>query len=189
MKNFINYFLICIVLCIAFLSGCSTNASRMVSNRLDLESMNSKLETQTIDLSVDGKCPETKSLRVVNGESRSNEYCINNVMGGCRWYVIPKDFSNEIVRYVEKRLRASNIKVGLGSDIIVSLEELKSQEGVWTFGSICKIKVQIIEINYTQTYVGESGSPLGDFAAAYAIHLAVDNFFKDPVFQSYLKCH
>jgi len=151
--------------------------------------MNSKLETQTIDLSVDGKCPETKSLRVVNGESRSDEYCINNVMGGCRWYVIPKDFSNEIVKYVEKRLRASNIKVGLGSDIIVSLEELKSQEGVWTFGSICKIKVQIIEINYTQTYVGESGSPLGDFAAAYAIHLAVDNFFKDPVFQSYLKCH
>jgi len=189
MKNAAIFCLICMVLCIAFLSGCSTNAGRMVSNRLDLEKMNSKLGTQTIDLSVDGKCPETKSLRVVNGELRSDEYCINNVMGGCRWYIIPKDFSNEIVNYVEKRLRASNIKVGIGSDIIVSLEELKSQEGVWSFGSICKIKVQIIEINYTQTYVGESGSGLGDFAAAYAIHLAVDNFFKDPVFQNYLKCH
>jgi hypothetical protein len=161
----------------------------MVSNRLDLENMNSKLGTQTIDLSVDGKCPETKSVRLVNGESRSDEYCINNVMGGCRWYIIPKDFSNEIVKYVEKRLIASNIKVGLGSNIIFSLEELKSQEGVWSFGSICKIKVQIIDINYTQTYIGESGSGLGDYAAAYAIHLAVDNFFKDPVFKSYLKCH
>lgn len=189
MKSFANFCLICVVLWIAFLSGCATNASRMVSNRLDLENMNSKLGTQTIDLSVDGKCPETKSLKVVNGESRSDEYCINNVMGGCRWYIIPKDFSNEIVKYIEKRLTASNIKVGSGSDIIVSLEELKSQEGVWSFGSFCKIKIQIIEINYTQTYVGESGSGLGDFAAAYAIHLAVDNFFKDPVFQSYLKCH
>jgi len=161
----------------------------MVSKRLDRENMNSILGTQTVDLSVDVKCPETKSLRVVNGESRTDEYCINNVMGGCRWYIIPKDFTNEIVKYVEERLSASNIKVGSGRDIIVSLEELKSQEGVWAFGSICKIKMQILEINYTQTYVGESGSGLGDLAAAYAIHLAVDNFFKDPIFQSYLKCH
>ena len=99
----------------------------MVSRQLVPENMNSKLGTQTIDISVDGKCPETKSLRVVNGESRTDEYCINNVMGGCRWYIIPKDFTNEIVKYVENRLSASNIKVGSGSDIIVSLEELKSQ--------------------------------------------------------------
>jgi hypothetical protein len=189
MKNFAHFCLICMVLCIVFLSGCAANASQMVSKRLDRENMNSKLGTQTMDLSVDVKCPETKSLRVVNGESRTDEYCINNAMGGCRWYIIPKDFTNEIVKYVEKRLSASNIKVGSGSDIIVSLEELKSQEGVWSFGSICKIKIQVLEINYTQTYVGESGSGLGDLAAAYAIHLAVDNFFKDPVFQRYLKCH
>ncbi len=142
-----------------------------------------------MDLSVDGRCPETKSLRVVNGETRTEEYCIDKAMGGCRWYVIPKDFTNEITKYVENRLSASRIKVGSGSDIVVSLEELQSQEGVWSFGSICKIKIHIPEIHYTQTYVGESGSGLGDLAAAYAIHLAVDNFFKDPVFQNYLKCH
>ena len=110
-------------------------------------------------------------------------------MGGCRLHIIPRDFTNDIVKYIENRLSASNIKVGSGGDIIVSLEELKSQEGVWTWASICKIKVQILETNYTQTYVGESGSALGDYAAAYAIHLAVENFFKDPIFQSYLKCH
>jgi hypothetical protein len=188
MKNFSLFYFICMASCVFLVSGCSINASQMVSKRLDIENMNSKLETQTMDLSVDGKCPGTKSLQVVNGESRTDEYCINYVMGGCRWYILPKDFTNEVVTYVQKRLNASNIKVGSGSDIIVSLEELKSQEGFWSFGSLCKIKIQITDINYTQTYVGESGSGLGDLAAAYAIHLAVDNFFKDPVFQNYLKC-
>ena len=114
---------------------------------------------------------------------------LNNSMGGCRWYVIPKDFTNDIVKYIENRLRENNIKVGSGSDIIVSLEEIKSQEGVWTFGSDSKLKINVPEINYTQIYIGESGSPLGDYAAAYAIHLAVENFFKDPVIQGYLKCY
>jgi hypothetical protein len=188
MKNFARYCLICIVLGILF-SGCaSTNVSQMVNRRLDPEMLNSKLDTQTIDLSIGSKCQETKSVKIANGESRTDEYCIDHLNGGCRWYIIPKDFTNDIVRYIENRLSAGNIKVGSGSDIIVSLEELKSQEGFWTFGSSCKIKVQIPDINYTQTYVGESGGPLGDYAAAYAIHLAVENFLKDPVLQSYLKC-
>ena len=55
MKNFARFCLICVVLCI-FLSGCAANARQMVSNRLDPEMLNSKLETQTIDLSVDSKC-------------------------------------------------------------------------------------------------------------------------------------
>lgn len=187
MKNCGRFFLFCMVVCAVF-TGCAPNISQMIHNRLDPPTLSTKLGTQTIDLSVDSKCQETKSLRVVNGESRTDEYCINKFIG-CRWHIIPKDFTNEIVTYVEKRLSASNIKVGSGSDIIVSLDELKSQEGAWTFGSICKIKVQISDINYTQTYLAESGGPLGDYAAAYAIHLAVDNFFKDPVFQNYLKCH
>ena len=188
MKNFAYYCLIYVVFCVV-LSGCGAiNARQMVSERLDPEELNSKLETQTKDLSVDSKCKELRSLKVVNGESRTDEYCIDNAMGGCRWYIIPRDFTNEIVKYIENRLSASNIKIGSGSDIIVFLEELKSQEGFWTFGSICKIKVQIVELNYTQTYIGESGGPLGDYAAAYAIHLAVENFLQDPVFQSYLKC-
>ncbi|MBN2591456.1 MAG: hypothetical protein JXA96_16440 [Sedimentisphaerales bacterium] len=187
MKTILSFFRICVVSCI-FLSGCSSNAGKMISKQLDAKMLNSKLETQTIDLSVDSKCSETKSVRVVNGELNTDKYCIDHAMGGCRWYIIPKDFTNDIVKYIENRLIAGNIKVGSGSDIIVSLEELKSQEGAWTFGSTCKIKVEISDINYIQTYIGESGGPLGYHAAAYAIHLAVDSFFKDPVFQSYIKC-
>jgi hypothetical protein len=147
------------------------------------------LGSQTIDLSVGGECPGTKLLGVTNGETRTDNYCINEVMGGCRWYIIPKDFANDIVKYIENRLTESKIKLGSDNMIIVSLEELKSQEGVWTFGSRCKIRIQIPEINYSQDFVGESGGALGDLAAAYSIHIAVDNFFKDPVFQNFIKCH
>jgi hypothetical protein len=183
-----RFFLILVAFCIFFL-GCATNVNQMVSRRLEPKMLNDKLGTQTIDLSDDSKCPDVKAVRVVNGESRTDEYCIDHAMGGCRWFIIPKEFTNDIVKYIENRLIAGNIKVGSGDDIIVTLEELQSQEGTWTFGSTCKIKVQIYETNYTQTYEGESGGPLGDYAAAYAIHLAVEDFLKDPVFQSYLKCH
>jgi hypothetical protein len=187
MKNLVHFFLICLILCFV-LSGCASNVNKMISKRLDPELMRSKLETKKTDLSADSKCSDTKSFRVVNGELKTGKYCIDEFMG-CRMSIIPKDFTNDIVKYIEKRLVESNIRVGSGSDIIISLEELKSQEGFWTFGSSCKIKVNIPEIDYTQNYVGESGGPLGDYAAAYAIHLAVENFFKDPVFQNYLKCH
>lgn len=180
--------IVCIILSI-FLIGCSMNANRMVSKRLDSGDLNGRLGTQTIDLSVGAECPGTKSLRVVSGETRTDNYCINEVMGGCRWYIIPKEFTDDIVKYIENRLTESRIKLGSDNMIIVSLEELKSQEGVWTFGSSCKIRIQIPEINYSQAYVGESGGALGDLAAAYAIHIAVDNFFKDPVFQNFINCH
>jgi hypothetical protein len=179
---------VCIILSL-FLIGCSMNANRMVSRRLDSGDLNNRLGTQTIDLSVGGECPGIKSLGVTNGEARTDNYCINEVMGGCRWYIIPRDFTNDIVKYIENRLTESKIKLGSDNMIIVSLEELKSQEGVWTFGSSCKIRIQIPEINYSQAFVGESGGALGDLAAAYAIHIAVDNFFKDPVFQNFIKCH
>lgn len=187
MKRVAYLGLICLILSVV-LSGCAANVNTMISKRLDTEMLHSKLQTHKTDLSADSKCQNTKSFTVVNGESNTDKYCIDHFMG-CRMYIIPREFTNDIVKYIENRLRESNIKVGSGSDIIVSLEELKSQEGVWTFGSVCKIKVNVPEISYTQTYVGESGGPLADYAAAYAIHLAVENFFKDPVFQGYLKCH
>jgi len=178
----------CIVLCGLFF-GCAINATNRVSNQLDLENLNYKLGTQIVDLSLDGKCPGAKSLKVANAETRTEKYCINDTMG-CRWYIIPKDLADYVVKHIERKLIESNIQVGEGieNQILISLEEIKAIEGVWSFGSSAKINIQIPEINYKQTYIGESGSGLGFHAVAYAIHLSVDNFFKDPVFQKYVRC-
>jgi len=190
MKSIKGVFYIASVIIPIFLSGCAgTNAASMLSRRLDLASLNTRLETKTNDLSVGGECPGIKSLKVINGETRTEKYCIDATMG-CRWYVIPKDFTDLIVKYIESKLIASNVNLskGLDNQIIISLDELKLTEG-FSFGSYCKIKIQIPDINYTNTYVAESGSGLGDLAAAHVIHLAIDNFFKDPVFQNYVRCH
>jgi hypothetical protein len=174
----------------SLLFGCSINVTKRVSNQLDLKNLNQKLETPISDLSVDSRCPGTKSLRVINVETRTEKYCVNDAMG-CKWYVIPKDMTDYVVKYIENKFRESNIKTGeeFDNEILVSLDEMKAIEGVWSFGSSSKIKIQIPDLNYTQTYIGESGSGLGFHAVAYAIHLSVDKFLKDPVFQNYVKCH
>src|SRR5208283_1590686 len=98
-----------------------------------------------------GECPGTKSLKIVNGETRNEKYDI----GDFRFYIVPKDLTNYIAKDIESMLIASNIKVSesLDNKIIVSFEDIKLTEG-WSFGASCKIKVQIPEINYTNTYVG-----------------------------------
>ncbi len=188
LKTNLLFFIGVIVSCVSLLQGCATNAQGMISKRLDIDTMNSKLGTKTDNLADGGMCPGTKSLIIVNTQDRKDQYCINEVLGGCRWYIIPKEFNEEVVSYIGKRLVASNVTVGAGSNLAVSLEKLKSQEGVWSFGSNAELKIHLPDINYTKTYVAENGSGLGDLAAAYAIHLAIDDFFKDPVFQNYLRC-
>ena len=188
MKNFRGFAVVSIILS-CFLFGCAINVTHRVRDKLDLKNLNSKLETQTIDLSADGKCSGTRPLKVVNAETRTDKLRVNDAMN-CKWYVIPKDMTDAVVKHLEKRLIESNLKVGEDYDnkILVSLEEIKAIEGVWSFGSSAKLKIQIPDIPYTQTYAGESGSGLGFHAVAYAIHLSIDNFLKDPVFQDYVKC-
>ena len=189
MNNFRGSGIVPIVL-FCFLFGCAINVTHRVRDKLDLKNLNSKLETQTIDLSADGKCPGTRPLKVVNAEKRTDKLCVNDAMN-CKWYVIPKDMTDAVVKHLENRLIESNLKVGEDYDnkILVSLEEIKAIEGVWSFGSSSKIKIQIPDIDYARTYTGESGSGLGFHAVAYAIHLSIDNFITDPVFQDYVKCH
>ena len=181
---------VCIAGIILLLSGCASNVTSRVNNQMDSENLNQKLGTQANDLAVDGRCPGTKSLKVINAETRTEKYCVNDAMG-CRWYIIPKDMAEYVVKYIDDNLKQSNVKTGSEYDhaILVSLDEIKASEGVWSFGSSSRIKIEIPDINYTQTYRGESGSGLGFHAIAYAIHLSVDKFIKDPVFQNYVKCH
>lgn len=178
---------IAFIVLFSLLFGCAINVTDRVNNQLDLKNLNEKLETRITDLSVDSRCPGTRSLKVINAETRTEKYCVN----GSKWYIIPKDMTDYVVKYIENRLRESNIKAGeeFNNEILVSLEEIKVIEGIWSFGSSSKIKIQIPDINYMQTYVGESGSGLGFHAVAYVIHLSVDKFIKDPVFQNYVKCH
>gem|GEM_PF-3763895 len=184
----ITFVITSIVLC-SFFTGC-INFTRQIGRLMHLENLNYEMETRIIDLSSQGQCPGTRSLRVVNAETRTEKYCINDMMG-CRMHIIPRDFADYVVKYTEDKLHESNIKTTDQSveRILVSLEEVKAIEHGFTFGSLSKIKIEIPSIDYTQTYIGESGSGLGDHAVAYAIHLSVVALLNDPVFQKYVTCN
>ncbi len=166
------------------------NFTSEVGGLLEPEHLNYKMSTQTIDLSIEGKCPGTRSMNVINAEARTAQYCINDTMG-CRMYIIPRDFADYVVGYIEDKFIESHIKISAdsGDKLLVSIEKLKAIEHGFTFGSVSKIKIQIPAINYARTYRGASGSALGNHAAAYAVHLSVVGLINDPVFQKYVTCN
>ncbi len=180
-----------IILIIAgyLVTGClSKNFNPLVDNKLNTKYLNEKLETGKIDLATNGMCPGTLPLMVVNVEKRDERYTIYDVMGSV-WYIIPKGFTDHVVRYIEEKLVESKLTIDKesGKEIDVSIEEIKA-EGEWTLEATSRLKIYIPEIDYTKIYSAVEGSGLGDYAVAYTIHMAVMKFLNDPVFQKYVQC-
>lgn len=188
------------------LIGCARNlneyhgrAFKGVDNVLNSENLNAYLKTQKIDLSVNGKCPGTLPLNVINAETRNERHEVLSEFG-YRHYIIPNEFTDSIVRYIEEMLLESKLAIDeeLGRKIYVSINEVKLEFGktyyygiglYHTFEAHANLKIDIQEINYSQIYSGKEGGATPGNAAAYAIHYAVIDFLHDPVFQKHIKCH
>jgi hypothetical protein len=186
-NNFLNWIIWPIAGCL--LMGCaSVNFNTRVDKKLDTEYLNEKLGTEKIDLSIDGMCPGTLPLKVVNVETRDERYVIYDVMG-VTWYLIPKGFTDHVARYIAEKLIESKLTIDKesGKEIDVSMQEVKA-EGNWSLEATSKFEIHIPEINYTRIYSGVEGSGMGDYAVAYSVHLAVMKFLNDPVFQKYVQC-
>lgn len=175
------------ILCILvlFMSSCCVgNMDPLVKAVLDPAFIQGKLGTEQIDFPSDGQCPGLKSLKVVNDEKNEQrqkiDYCV---------YIIPKGLSELAVEYIETNLREGGVVIDEASEnrILVSLEETLF-EGTFSWAVTVKLKITIPEIDYSQVYKGYEGSGSGNHATAYAIHLAMLEFFRDPVFQKYLQC-
>jgi len=109
--------------------GCvSINFNPRVDKKLDTEYLNEKLETEKIDLSINGMCPGTLPLKVVNVETRDKRYVIYDVMGST-WYLIPNGFTDHVARYIEEKLIESKLTIDKesGKEIDVSIEEVKAE--------------------------------------------------------------
>jgi hypothetical protein len=186
-NNFLNWIIWPIAGCL--LMGCaSVNFNTRVDKKLDTEYLNEKLGTEKIDLSIDGMCPGTLPLKVVNVETRDERYVIYDVMG-VTWYLIPNGFTDHVARYIAEKLIESKLTIDKesGKEIDVSMQEVKA-EGNWSLEATSKFEIHIPEINYTRIYSGVEGSGMGDYAVAYSVHLAVMKFLNDPVFQKYVQC-
>ena len=184
------------VACCVFLSGilascASINLNPHVAHLMNAEYLNNSFQTKPINLAAAGQCPGTLALKVVNKETRKDRYIIYDSMGR-KFYIIPDEFMQYVVKYMEEKLRESKLAVDEvgGKEIYVSIENMREENaaGGWSLWAWAKLKITLPEINYTQIYSGNEGSGLGQNAVAYAVHFAVQNFLEDPVVQKYFQC-
>lgn len=182
---------ICSFVLMGMLSACSYNFTSNVGNRLDPQDLNDAYGTKPIDLSAEGKCPGTLPLKVINKEDRTEEYIIYDSMGRT-FYIIPNQFADYVVRYMELKLQESKVTVDdtKGKEIYVSIEEIKEENaaGGFSLWAWVKLKIAIPEINYSRVYSGEGGSAIGYNSVAYGVHHAVQEFLEDKVVQEYIQC-
>lgn len=147
--------------------------------------------SKPIDLAAAGQCPATRVLKVVNTETKKGETIIYDAMGQ-KFFIIPYEFNQYVVKYMEEKLRESKLTVDetTGKEIDVSIEKIKVElsAGGFAFWAWAELKISLAEINYTQIYFGNEGSGAANNAVAYAVHFAVQHFLEDPVVQKYFQC-
>lgn len=185
--------LICLIsaLMLSLSVGCAGmrhNAGQHMEKLLTLEFMNSKLETQPIDMSNGGNCPGTVPLKVVSVEKNSQQHVFfRNVLH--KHYVVPTEFMDQVATHFENKLVESKLTIDKqnGKAILVSLEEANVEGTIVPEGKLT-IKIQIPDLDYARSYSTVEGSANAYYALAYCVHLAIEQFMKDPVFQQFVQC-
>ena len=188
MKKF-NFFLGTVVF--FMVAGCGGfNINSRIDPYLDPAQLEPETGTQTIDLNENGQCPSvTLIVNPENIETRKEKFLLG-YDGPWDHYLIPKEFIEMAVQYLEKKLIESNVKIDeqSGKKILVSLEDAKTNIGMWTIATTVKLKIALPEINYSNIYTGAEGSVNQLRATAFALDLSINEFLNDPVFQKYVKC-
>ena len=187
------FYIVCCVFLSGILASCAHNPHNLnpyMSDLMNTEYLNNSFQTKPIDLAEAGQCPGTLSLKVVNKETRKDMYMVYET--GMKLYVIPDEFTQYVVKYMEDKLRESKLTVDnvAGKEIYVSIENMREKIAASGFSLLAQVnlKITIPEINYTQIYNGSEASGHGGNALAYAVHFAVQNFLEDPVVQKYVQC-
>ncbi len=172
----------------SLLSGCAHNISSRLPDVFETKYLNSQTNVMPVDLQSAGQCPGARTLFVVNKDSRTDIYTVYSV-AGTSYTIVPTEYVSLVARYIEDKLRESNVPVdkGTGKEIDVWMEEVHA-DGAWSFGCNVKLKISIPEIGYTHVYSGYEGSGIIMNAIGYATNLAIAEFLKDPVVEKYIQC-
>lgn len=187
MRTF-KLFVILMGLFIFLFTGCAANLTPHLTKVFETEYLNSQTSVTPIDLQSTGQCPGTRTLHVVNKESRTEKYTAYSV-AGVTYKIVPIEYVDIVAQYMEDKLRESKVSVDekTGKEIDIWMEEV-SADGAWSFGCDVKLKIAIPEIDYTHVYRGYEGSGNLINAIGYATNLAIDEFLNDPVVVRYIQC-
>jgi len=171
------------------LTGCTMHVTKHISNKLDLDPIYASYNVQPTDLSLHSKCNDPPSVKIVNSESRIEDYkaFINPPFTG---FINPKEMMDSVSLYLKNGFEKSRIKVDDQSSKILQLkmEDLRSTAGVWSFGGYFKMELIIPEMNFSKFYEATDNAGNGFSASAYVIHGVTRQIIDDPVIQDYILC-
>jgi hypothetical protein len=172
------------------LTSCAVNLDSRISPLLKTEYLNSQLNTTPIDLSSGGQCPGTLSLKVISKDTNKDKYMVLDISTGPDCYITPEIFMKDVVNYIEEKLKESKLTIDHsgGKEIFVSIENIRGRLEGFVLKYYAGFKITIPEINYTEIYGEYEASGNDQKAIAYAVHLAIQDFLKDPVVQKYVQC-
>jgi hypothetical protein len=166
-----------------------------ISDALNHDALYKSYNVQPTDLSLRSKCSAPPSVKIVNIESRTEDYVAFDDPFRKR-FINPKEMMDGVSSYLKDGFAASNIKAEDQSTKVLQLKmiDLKSEFGA--FGglySFFKIELIIPEKNFSKTYEASERSGAdysGTFfrVSANAIHVVTRQIIDDPVIQDYILC-
>lgn len=185
----ILYSLIAVVVSLS-LTCCTFHVTEYISGRLKADELYKSYNVEPTDLSLQSKCSNPPTVKIVNIESRTADYetMINPPSYGV---INPKDLMDAVVAYLDYGFQRSHIKVDAHSTKILQIKmvDLKSIAGVWSFGSDFKAELTIPETGFTKLYEAKDNAAIAYTAAAYAIHDVARQTIDDPAIQDYVLCN
>lgn len=171
------------------LTGCTVHITEGVTKRLNVSQMNRTFGVTPIDLGARSKCQDHASVRIVNLESRTDDfYALENPP--YRGMINPQELMDAVSKYLGDSYNLSQIWVMPESDKVLQLKmvDLMTTPGVWTFEGSFKTEVTIPDTRFHKIYEGTDNAANGHTAAADAIAMAARNIVDDPAIQDYLLC-
>jgi hypothetical protein len=183
------------VVVVFFLTGCAArlfNQTRNISDKLDQDQdvIYKSFKVQPKDLSLISKCNAPPSVKIVNIESRTEDYVV--LKFSKQTVVInPKEMMDSVSLYLKKGFEKSRIKVDDQSTKVLQLKmvDLHGTVGMWTYGGYFKMELIIPKKNFSKFYEGEENLANKPFTyATYPIHGATRQIIDDPVIQDYILC-
>jgi hypothetical protein len=139
-----------VVIVLFFLTGCTYHITKDVSDKLNHDELYKSHNVHPKDLSLNSKCEKAPTIKIVNVESRIEDYFVlkNSQQTGI---INPKEMMDGVVLYLKKGFELSHIKVDDQSTKVLYLKmtDMKTIMGVFSVGSYFKVGLIIPETGVT----------------------------------------
>lgn len=182
---------LCFAVLVLFAStGCTVRMTKEISERLNTSELNKSFNVTPSDLSLKSKCQKPPTVKIVNFESRIEDYeAMDN--GPATGVINPKEMMDAVVLYLGDGYKQSHIIVDDQSAKVLKMRmiDLKATAGMWSFGSHFKTELVIPETGLTKSYESNEVSMIAYTANANAIHVAIRQIIDDPLIQNYILCN